>query len=142
VHYDLLRNISPAQGATLNLYANALLLEARFKHGPVAGRTPQYAPQHVIRSGLIYTQSDRIKLGLTGTFSADSFADDANSASRHVPAYAVWDLTVEVKIPRTPLRVIGGINNVFDEDYYSRIRPDGIDPAPRRNAYLGVAAEF
>lgn len=142
VHYNLLRAFAPASHATLSLYANALFLDARFKQGPVAGRTPQYAPDHVIRSGLVYLRDDRLKFGLTGTLSADSFADDANTASRHVPRYAVWDLTAEVKIPRTPLRVIAGINNVFDEDYYSRIRPDGIDPAPRRNYYVGVAAEF
>ena len=68
------------------------------------------------------------------------FAD--GDAAVHVPAYAVWDLTGEWRIPNTPVRVIGGVNNVFDEDYYSRIRPDGIDPAPRRNYYLGAALEF
>jgi hypothetical protein len=31
---------------------------------------------------------------------------------------------------------------VFDEDYYSRIRNDGIDPAPRRNYYVGCALAF
>ena len=34
------------------------------------------------------------------------------------------------------------MNNLLDEDYYSRIRNDGIDPAPRRNVYLGAALEF
>jgi Fe(3+) dicitrate transport protein len=45
-------------------------------------------------------------------------------------------------VPRMPLRLIAGINNLLDEDYYNRIRPDGIDPAPRRNVYLGAAWEF
>lgn len=40
------------------------------------------------------------------------------------------------------VRLIGGVNNVFDEDYYNRVRNDGIDPAPRRNYYLGAALEF
>ncbi len=48
----------------------------------------------------------------------------------------------EWRISGTPVRLIGGVNNVFDEDYYSRVRPDGIDPAPRRNFYLGAALEF
>jgi outer membrane receptor protein involved in Fe transport len=45
-------------------------------------------------------------------------------------------------VPGTVVRFIGGVNNVFDEDYYSRVRPDGIDPAPHRNYYVGAALEF
>jgi Fe(3+) dicitrate transport protein len=142
VQYDLFRPFGLARKSALNVYANVMLLDAQFKAGAAAGRTPQYAPEHVVRSGLIYTRGSAWKLGLTGTLSADSFADDANTAQRHVPAYAVWDLTAEMKIPRTPLRVIAGINNLLDEDYYSRVRPDGIDPSPRRNYYIGAALEF
>lgn len=140
--YDLFRGFGRPRKSALNLYANVLLLDAEFKQGAVAGRTPQYAPEHLVRTGLVYTRSDNLKIGLTGTLSADSFADDANTAQRYVPAYAVWDLTAEWRIPGAPVRLIGGVNNVFDEDYYSRVRPDGIDPAPRRNFYVGAALEF
>lgn len=142
VQYDLLRLFGRRTNSALNLYANAMLLDAKFKEGAATGRTPQYAPDHVVRSGLVYTRGTGFKLGLTGTLSADAFADDSNSAQRYVPAYAVWDLSLEARIPRTPLRVIAGVNNVFDEDYYNRVRPDGIDPSPRRNYYIGAALEF
>ncbi|MDD2764302.1 MAG: TonB-dependent receptor [Opitutaceae bacterium] len=140
--YDLFRLVGGSPKGALNLYANILLLDAEFKEGATAGKTPQYAPDHVVRAGLIYVRSDSLKLGLTGTLSADSFADDGNTAQRFVPAYAVWDLTAEWRVPRTPVHVIAGINNIFDEDYYNRVRNDGIDPAPRRNCYLGAALEF
>jgi Fe(3+) dicitrate transport protein len=140
--YDLFRAFRRPGPGALNLYANALLVDAEFKEGAAIGKTPQYAPDHVVRTGLIYTRGSDLKLALTGTLSADSFADDANTAQRRVPAYAVWDLTAEWRVPRTAVRLIGGVNNAFDEDYYSRVRPDGIDPAPRRNYYVGVALEF
>ncbi|MGH7958837.1 MAG: TonB-dependent receptor domain-containing protein, partial [Opitutaceae bacterium] len=143
VQYDLLRNLPGRPSKhTLTLYANALLLDAELKEGALAGHTPQYAPEHLVRAGIVFTRGSALKLGLTGTMSAAAFADDANTAQRYVPAYAVWDLTAEAKIPHTPLRVIAGVNNVFDEDYYSRVRPDGIDPAPPRNYYVGAALEF
>jgi len=148
VSYDLLaRRASPASGSVrpaLTLYANALLLDAEFKEGSasIRGKTPQYAPDHVVRAGVAYTRGERLKLALTGTLSADSFADDAHTHNRYVPAYAVWDLTAEWRVPHSPVRLVAGVNNVFDEDYYSRVRPDGIDPAPRRNFYLGAALEF
>lgn len=140
--YDLFRLWSRPAKSALNLYTNVLLLDAEFKEGRNAGRTPQYAPNHVLRAGLIYTRGDTLKLGLSGTLSADSFADDGNTPQRHVPAYAVWDLTGEWRVSNSPVRLIGGVNNVLDEDYYSRVRPDGIDPAQRRNYYVGAALEF
>jgi Fe(3+) dicitrate transport protein len=144
--YDLLaRRNPPGNGQArpaLNLYANVLLLDAEFKEGANAGRTPQYATRYLVRSGLAFTRGDALKLALTGTFSGDSYADDGNSASRYIPAYTVVDFTAEWRIPHSPFRLIGGINNLFDEDYYNRVRNDGIDPAPRRNYYLGAALEF
>ncbi|MGA9578339.1 MAG: hypothetical protein WBV90_12035, partial [Terrimicrobiaceae bacterium] len=38
--------------------------------------------------------------------------------------------------------IIGGVNNIFDRDYYARIRSDGIDPAMPRNWYAGVKVSF
>jgi Fe(3+) dicitrate transport protein len=142
--YDLLARgaFSGTGHHALKLYANALLLDAEYKEGANRGKTPQYAPDHVFRTGLVYSRGASLKLALTGTLTADSYADDGNTAQRFVPAYAVWDLTGEWRVTGTPIRLIGGVNNVFDEDYYSRVRPDGIDPAPRRNYYVGAALEF
>ncbi|MFM8617638.1 MAG: TonB-dependent receptor family protein [Opitutaceae bacterium] len=139
---DLLRLAGGPGRRSLDLYANALLLDARFTAGAFAERRPQHAPRHLVRTGLLFSEGADLKVGLTGTLAAEAFADDTNTDQRRIPAYAVWDLTAEWRVPRTPLRLIAGINNLLDEDYYSRIRPDGIDPAPRRNAYLGAAWEF
>jgi outer membrane receptor protein involved in Fe transport len=40
------------------------------------------------------------------------------------------------------ISLIAGINNLFDEDYYARIRGDGIDPAYGRNYYIGASFGF
>ncbi|WP_366515597.1 hypothetical protein [Rheinheimera soli] len=36
------------------------------------------------------------------------------------------------------LSIFAGINNVLDENYYRRVRTDGIEPAPERSVYLGI----
>ncbi len=141
-HYDLIAAFREKSDHKLELYANALLLDAEFKSTALLGKTPAQAPDHVIRTGLIYSHKLDFKLALTGTLTDDAFADDNNSAARAIPAYAVWDLTAEWRTPWAPVRLIGGINNVFDEDYYNRITAGGIDPAPRRNYYLGASYEF
>lgn len=138
---ELLRS-RPAGATSLQLYANALLLDASFREGAFAGRRPQYAPRHLVRTGLLFSRGSGLKIGLSGTFVGSSHADDTNTEQRRVPAHAVWDLTAEWRVPSTAIRVIGGVNNLLDEDYYSRVRADGIDPAPRRHGYFGAAIEF
>jgi Fe(3+) dicitrate transport protein len=126
----------------LSLYGNAILLDAEFVGGPREGMTPQYAPDYLFRAGAIYRWRERGKLALTGTFVDDHYADDANTATFFVPSYMVWDLTLDWKVYRDHLSILAGINNLFDEDYYARIRGDGIDPAYGRNFYAGVALAF
>ncbi len=130
------------QIGSLSLYANATILDAEFVRGPLDGKTPRFAPDYLIRTGLIYRLQDRLKLAFLGTFADESYADDANTAERFVPAYAVWDLTAEVKIYKEVVSLNAGINNVFNEDYYARVANTGIDPAARRNYYGGLSLKF
>jgi Fe(3+) dicitrate transport protein len=126
----------------LNLFWNAQFLNAEFTDGPVDGRTPQYAPDYVMRGGLRYDYEQRYKLAFLGTFVDDHYADDANTANRYIPSYRVWDLTGEAELIPARLSLVAGVNNVFDERYYARIRSNGIDPALPRNVYGGVVLKF
>lgn len=126
---------------SLSLFGNTTLLNAEFVSGPLAGKTPRFAPDYLVRTGIIYRWQDRLKIALLGTIVDSSFADDANTPERFVPAYAVCDLTFEAKISKN-VSVNAGINNLFDEDYYSRITNTGIDPAYGRNYYAGVSLSF
>jgi Fe(3+) dicitrate transport protein len=126
----------------INLFWNAQFLNAEFTEGPVDGKTPQYAPDYVMRTGATYKFDDRYKLAFTGTFVADHYADDANTANRYIPSYKVWDLTAEAEIVRSRLSLVAGINNIFDENYYARVRSNGIDPGLPRNVYGGLVLKF
>lgn len=141
--YDHVRG-TDAEGrwGSFNLYGNVMLLDAKFKGGANAGKTPQYAPEHLVRTGGIYRWRDRVEVSLLGTFVDDHFADDGNTAAFQVPAYMTWDLTAEIKVYKDHASIVAGLNNLFDEDYYSRIRGDGIDPAYGRNFYLGISLRF
>jgi len=124
------------------LFGNVMLLDAEFTEGPLDGKTPQYAPDYLVRTGIRYAMNDRVQLSLGGTIVDDHYADDGNSDDRFIPSYVVWDLTGEVRVYRDTVSIFGGINNLFDKDYYSRIRNDGIDPAAERNYYAGVKFDF
>lgn len=142
LHQEVAGREDDSPWGSLSWYGNVMLLDAKFEEGPSQGKSPQYAPDYLLRTGLIYRWRERGKIAFTGTFSDNHFADDANSDRSYIPAYATWDLTFEWKIYKNHLTLIAGINNLFNEDYYSRIRPDGIDPAYGRNYYAGFSASF
>lgn len=127
---------------SLTLYGNVTLLDAEFVSGPLDGNTPRYAPDYLVRAGVIYSWRDRFKVAFLGTFVGSSFGDDAETPQRAIPAYMTWDLTAEAKVYKDIVSITAGINNIFDEDYYARVRDDGIDPAYGRNFYGGVALKF
>ena len=126
---------------SLDWYVNGTLLDAEFTSGPNDGKTPQYAPDYILRTGLNYNYQDKIKVSLGSTFLSDHYANDNNTGNFAVPGYMVWDLTAEYKVLEN-LRLLAGINNLLDESYYARVRNDGVDPANGRNYYVGASLEF
>lgn len=147
VQFDIIGGLDAAKGSdlgktlgALNLYANVSLLEAKLYGGPNDGGTPQYAPDFILRSGLIYKRQG-IKVSFLGTFVDDHNARDDAAPAFAIPGYMTWDLTAEVPVTKY-LTLMAGINNVFDESYYSRVRNDGIDPGYGRNFYVGGSVNF
>ncbi len=129
----------------LTFYGNVSILDARLTSGPFEGTRPQYAPTHLVRTGLFYRFGQRAKLALLGTFlGRHSGADNAHPLFE-IPAYQVWDVSAEIAVPKTSLAVFGGINNLGDERYFARVRPGGgggIDPAFGRNVFVGVSGSL
>jgi Fe(3+) dicitrate transport protein len=141
--YDACRNTDYAkQYGSFSLYGNISLLKAEIHGGLQDGKTPQYAPDHLVRAGVIYNWRDRVKVAFLGTFVDDHFATDDENPTRFIPSYSVWDLTAEVKVYKDFVSVMAGVNNIFNEQYYARIRGDGIDPAYGRNYYAGLSFTF
>lgn len=140
---DVLGGTIPEDSGRLSLIANVSFLDAEFTKGPVDGNVPQYAPDYLARTGLTYaTGTGTTKLSFLGTFVDDHFGDDGNVAERRIPSYKVWDLLAEIAVYKDTLSITGGINNIFDEKYYARIRGNGIDPANPRNYYAGFRLAF
>jgi len=141
--YDTWRKTDHVQQyGSFSLYGNISLLEAEFQNGMQEGKRPQYAPDHIVRTGVIYNWRDRVRVAFLGTFVDDHFATDDENPLRAIPCYAVWDLTAEVKVYKDYVSVMAGVNNIFNEQYYARIRGDGIDPAYGRNYYAGLSFTF
>jgi Fe(3+) dicitrate transport protein len=148
--YDLVHGESDISVIWYSAYQ---FLDAEFVGGPLTGRTPQYAPEHMLRTGLIWQKENSWKFAAMLTHLSDHWADDANTvnatANWEIPAYFVVDLTAEAKVwsgdiggVDSHLWLLCGLNNALDESYFSRVRSNGIDPANGRNYYVGLRAEF
>lgn len=126
----------------VHLFGNAQALNAQFDQGPLRGNRPQYAPAYLVRSGLTYYPGPATKIMLLNTFVSRHFGDDGNSGNFVIPAYRVWDLTAEVEVFQDRLSVVGGIYNLFNNFYWSRVRSNGIEPANPRNFYVGLTGRI
>lgn len=137
------------EGRHLTAFASLSVLDAEITKSltpELVGNTPAYAPDHIAKLGLIWRGfNERLKLGLTGTTVGTQYWRDANTATGNVvtfvaaeiPSYHVLDLSAEWAL-NDHVRLIGGINNLSDETYTSRVRSDGIEPAAERQAWFGV----
>lgn len=147
--YDFLaRSDSPSH---LVGFVNGSLLDAEITRSvttSLVGNTPAFAPEYLFRAGLMY-DNDRLKASLTATFVDEQFWQDSNlprgtgdaQIDAVIPSYQVVDLNAEYRLGRS-WTLFGGINNLLDEDYYSRVRNDGIEPAPERMFYAGFRFEI
>ena len=122
----------------LNFFTNVMFLHAEFVEGLNSGKTPQYAPDYIFKTGLEYRYKDKGKLKIAGTFVDDHFGNDSNTSTFLIPSYKVWDLSGEWDIYKDTLSLFGGIHNLFDEQYYARVTSTGVDPADGQNFYAGA----
>ena len=146
VEYQALRSADH----TLTLFANGSLLDAEIENSVTAsleGNTPAFAPEYLLRGGFIYEDS-RWNAALTATLVDEQFWQDSNGPrgtgagliEAEIPAYEVLDFSLEYR-PTRGWTLYGGVNNLLDEDYFSRVRNDGIEPALERTVYAGVRFE-
>ncbi|MBV8852508.1 MAG: TonB-dependent receptor, partial [Sinobacteraceae bacterium] len=144
----LLPQIPPRQH--LELFANASLLNARFTASALPGQTgkvPAYAPRYVLKAGATLRVEPRVKLSLIAESVAAQYFQDSDlpigTTPARIPGYTVADFSCDVLI--TPhIRLLGGISNLTDRRYYSRvfISRGLLEPALARSAYAGAAYDF
>lgn len=142
-----------AEGDALLLYANGSLLDARITRSALpglVGNRPQYAPERVLRAGMLWRGAEGHRLALTGTHVSEQFWQDNNLGTGSgaaalpatMPATTVWDLAAEWPLDGGRTVLLAGVQNLGDRIYSTRIRTDGIEVAPRRQAYAGVRIGF
>ncbi|HEY6483746.1 MAG TPA: TonB-dependent receptor [Steroidobacteraceae bacterium] len=149
--YDLLR-LWPQSAADshLTMFANASLLDARFTSSSTpgqTGKTPGYAPDYVLKAGMTLAEGGYCKISLVADSVASQYFQDsdlgAGGTPARIPAYTIIDLSGDYVIAGH-LRLLGGISNLADRHYYSRVFLFGgsLEPARDRAFYAGLAYDL
>lgn len=149
--YDLLQ-LWPAapDGEHLMLFANASYLNAVYTNSITlgqTGKTPPYAPHYVLKGGLTLSTAPGLKLSLivdaVGAQYFQASDEGIGLMPARIPAYTVVDFSGEYRFAGH-WRVLGGISNLTNEEYYSRVFISGgrIEPALSRQFYAGISYDL
>ena len=155
--YDLLKLWPAAPDSEhLTLFLNASYLNATFTSSIITdqtGKSPAYSPDYVVKSGLTWSKAPGLKLSLIVDAVGSQFFQDSNlpvgatptslATPARIPAYTIADFSGEYKFGGH-WRVLGGISNLTDKRYYSRvfISRGLLEPALGRQFYAGIAYDL
>ena len=121
------------------------------KDAATKGRKVENAPEHIFRGGitagckslLVTAQVSRV--GETFSDANNTATPTANAQNGLIPAYTVADLTATYKFAKH-LNLKAGINNLFDERYFTRraggYPGPGALPADGRTFFVSVGAKL
>jgi len=151
----------PSHPIQLIVFSNFQYLDAEFTESALlvpgttrtfVGNTPNYAPDFIWKGGITFQREKCFRFTFSGVHVSEQFWADNNLGNPAtggpllvpavIPSYTVFNFSSEFYLTKN-VRLIAGVSNIADEQYYSRVFLNGlIDPAPRRTGYAGVSVEF
>lgn len=167
IHYNALTfanmNLSPTRRRGLELegkvavgsvdvgarytWTKATFREGIYNRVDVAGNTVPLVPQHRAGIHIGWQMFDATRLGINVQYTGKQrYDNDQANKFRDMPDYTVVDLNVSHDIGAW--RLAAGVNNLFDEQYYSYGIVNGANtsfnayPEDRRSAYLSAEYRF
>jgi Fe(3+) dicitrate transport protein len=154
VDYDFLAARDPQTTRHLSVFGSVSLLDARFTStiNPAnAGNTPAFSPRYLARVGVAYREDRHLKLSLSAVTVASQYWQDSNNPlgtpvdanyiPAKVPQHTVVDASADWWVA-PHVRLLGGISNLTDRKYYSRVFGGGLEPGLGRSYYIGASYEF
>lgn len=155
VEFNPVRAFTKNTNVDLILFSSYSYLDATYsanhKDAATKGKKVENAPANIFRGGITTGYKNFLLTGQVShvgeTFSDanNTVAPSANGNVGLIPSYTVADLTATYKFSKG-LNLKAGINNVFDQRYFTRraggYPGPGALPADGRTVFLSVGAKF
>ncbi|MCS6815770.1 MAG: TonB-dependent receptor [Blastocatellia bacterium] len=114
----------------------------------VSGNRLPYAPKHLMNFQLGYAHPRGLDALLEAVHVSDQFGDDLNTIAPTpdgqrglLPAYTIWNLTLNYRVESRGLTFFVTVKNLFDRLYIAD-RTRGILPGPPRLVHGGLRFQF
>jgi len=132
-----------------NIFFNYSYIESKYLKSEEVGITNkevEFVPKNNLKTGFKFGYKD-FAINFQYSYLSSQFTDSSNAKTGNlsgvigeIPSYEISDLSISYKLRN--LKFESGINNLFDEIYFTRRATGypgpGIIPSPPRNAYLTV----
>ena len=104
-------------------------------------------PRYQIFASLDHQPSENLGTTLSARWNGERYADNANSAKSDSYIVVGIHSSYRIKLAGRQVRLYGGIDNLFDEEYDDNLRINAarerfFEPAPERGFYLGVSTRL
>ena len=130
-----------------NIFFNYSYIESKYLKSEEVGITNkevEFVPKNNLKTGFKFGYKD-FAINFQYSYLSSQFTDSSNAKTGNlsgvigeIPSYEISDLSISYKLRN--LKFESGINNLFDEIYFTRRATGypgpGIIPSPPRNAYL------
>ena len=155
VEFNPIRAFTKSQHTDVIVFASYGYTDAKYsgdhKDANTKGKKVENAPANIIRGGITAGYRDFLltaqisSVGETFSDANNTVAASSNGNTGLIPSYSVTDLTATYKFKKG-LNLKAGINNLFDERYFTRraggYPGPGALPADGRTVFISVGAKF
>jgi len=145
--FDLNRILFNNEFIDFNVFMNYSYIESKYLKSDeigITGKEVEFVPKNNFKTGLKFGYKN-FALNFQYSYLSRQFTDSSNAVSGNlsgvigeISSYEISDLALSYKFSN--LKLEAGINNIFDEIYFTRRATGypgpGIIPSPPRNSYL------
>jgi Fe(3+) dicitrate transport protein len=157
VEFNPVRAFTKSKTADLILFSSYSYIDAKYTKDnekvttPVKGKKVENAPSNIFRGGISVGYKGFLVTGQV-SYVGETYSDATNTVKPTsnwqaglIPSYTIADLTAAYKFSKG-LNIKAGINNLFDERYFTRraggYPGPGALPADGRTFFVSVGAKF
>ncbi len=155
VEFNPIRAFTNSKNADVIIFGSYSYTDAKYsgdhKDAATRGKKVENAPANIFRGGIsagyksILLTGQISSVGETYSDANNTVTPIANGQNGLIPSYKITDLTATYKFSRG-LNVKAGINNLFDERYFTRraggYPGPGVLPGDGRTFFISVGAKF